>query len=135
VVSVIPRPLYPQGKSPRYSLDRRLGEPQNLSGQHGENSCPYRDSNSKNSVKNLNRSVMENCNDISFQILVHYKSAFYFCISHTDNLPFMSTFISSVNRCPGRDRLLKMSSLSNKLILLVVQISWTTMQDGERILS
>jgi hypothetical protein len=29
-------PLYPRGKSPRYPLDRRLGAPQNQSGQRGE---------------------------------------------------------------------------------------------------
>jgi hypothetical protein len=27
VVNFTPRPLYPQGRSPRYPLDRRLGEP------------------------------------------------------------------------------------------------------------
>jgi len=36
VVSFTPRPLYPQGKSPRYALDRRLGGPQNRSGYGGE---------------------------------------------------------------------------------------------------
>jgi hypothetical protein len=36
VVSFTPRPLYPQGKSPRYSLDRRLGGPQSRSGRGGE---------------------------------------------------------------------------------------------------
>jgi hypothetical protein len=33
VVSFTPRPLYPQGKSPWYPLDRRLGEPQSRSGR------------------------------------------------------------------------------------------------------
>jgi hypothetical protein len=33
VVSFTPRSLYPQGKSPRYPLDRRLGGPQNQSGR------------------------------------------------------------------------------------------------------
>jgi hypothetical protein len=32
-VSFTPRPLYLQGKSPSYPLDRRLGGPQNLSGR------------------------------------------------------------------------------------------------------
>jgi hypothetical protein len=32
VVSFTPLPLYPRGKSPRYPLDRRLGEPQSRSG-------------------------------------------------------------------------------------------------------
>jgi hypothetical protein len=36
VVSFTPRPLYPQGKSPWYPLDRRLGGPQSLSGLGGE---------------------------------------------------------------------------------------------------
>jgi hypothetical protein len=36
VVSFTPRPLYPQGKSPWYPLDRRLGEPQNRSGRGSE---------------------------------------------------------------------------------------------------
>jgi hypothetical protein len=31
-VKFTPRPLYPQGKSPRYPLDRRLGGPQSQSG-------------------------------------------------------------------------------------------------------
>jgi hypothetical protein len=35
-VSFMPRPLYPQGKSPRYPLDRRLGGPQSRSGHGGE---------------------------------------------------------------------------------------------------
>jgi hypothetical protein len=36
VVSLTPRPLYPQGKSPWYPLDRRLGGPQSRSGRGGE---------------------------------------------------------------------------------------------------
>jgi hypothetical protein len=36
VVSFTPWPLYPQGKSPMYPLDRRLGGPQSLSGRGGE---------------------------------------------------------------------------------------------------
>jgi hypothetical protein len=32
-MSFTPRPLYPQGKSPRYPLDRRLGGPQSRSGR------------------------------------------------------------------------------------------------------
>jgi hypothetical protein len=36
VVGFTPRPLYPQGMSPRYQLDRRLGGPQNWSGRSGE---------------------------------------------------------------------------------------------------
>jgi hypothetical protein len=36
VVSFTPRPLYPQGKSPWYPLDRRLGGPQSRSGRDGE---------------------------------------------------------------------------------------------------
>jgi hypothetical protein len=36
VVSFTPRPLYPQGKSPLYPLDRRLGGPQSRSGRGGE---------------------------------------------------------------------------------------------------
>jgi hypothetical protein len=35
VVSFTPRPLYPQGKSPWYPLDRRLGGPQSRSGRGG----------------------------------------------------------------------------------------------------
>jgi hypothetical protein len=35
MVSFTPRPLYPQGKGPRYPLDRRLGGPQSRSG-HGD---------------------------------------------------------------------------------------------------
>jgi hypothetical protein len=36
VVSFTPRALYPQGKSPWYPLDRRLGGPQSWSGCEGE---------------------------------------------------------------------------------------------------
>jgi len=36
VVSFATRPLYPQAKSPRYPLDRRLGGPQGWSGSGGE---------------------------------------------------------------------------------------------------
>jgi hypothetical protein len=36
VFSFTPRPLYPQGKSPWYPLDRRLGGPQSSSGHGGE---------------------------------------------------------------------------------------------------
>jgi hypothetical protein len=36
VVSFTPRPLYPQGKSPWYPLDRRVGGPQRRSGRGGE---------------------------------------------------------------------------------------------------
>jgi hypothetical protein len=36
VVRFMPRPLYPHINSSRYSLDRRLGEPQNWSGRCGE---------------------------------------------------------------------------------------------------
>jgi hypothetical protein len=35
VVSFTPLPLYPQGKSPWYPLDRRLGGPQSRSGRGG----------------------------------------------------------------------------------------------------
>jgi hypothetical protein len=47
VVSFTPRPLYSQGKSLQYPLDRRLGGPKSRSG-HGveeKNFQPYRDSN------------------------------------------------------------------------------------------
>jgi hypothetical protein len=33
-------------KDPRYAMDRRLSESQSRYGRHGENSWPYRDSNS-----------------------------------------------------------------------------------------
>jgi hypothetical protein len=36
VLSFMPRPLYPQGKSPWYPLDRRLGGTQRRSGRGGE---------------------------------------------------------------------------------------------------
>jgi hypothetical protein len=36
LISFTPRPLYPQGKSPWYPLDRRLGGPQSRSGRGGE---------------------------------------------------------------------------------------------------
>jgi hypothetical protein len=40
VVSFTPRPLYSQGKSPWYPLDRRLGGPQSRSGRGGEDKIP-----------------------------------------------------------------------------------------------
>jgi hypothetical protein len=36
IVSFMPRPPYPHGKSPWYLLDRRLGGPQSRSGRSGE---------------------------------------------------------------------------------------------------
>jgi hypothetical protein len=36
VVSFMPQPLYPQGNSPWYPLDRRLGRPQSPSGHDDE---------------------------------------------------------------------------------------------------
>jgi hypothetical protein len=44
VVSFTPRPLYPQGKTPWYPLDRRLGRPQGPSGLSGEdkNYIPFK---------------------------------------------------------------------------------------------
>jgi hypothetical protein len=36
VVSLMPRPLYPRGKSPRYPLNRWLGGPQSRSGRDRE---------------------------------------------------------------------------------------------------
>jgi hypothetical protein len=36
MISFTPRPLYPQGKSSWYALDRRLGWPQSRSGRGGE---------------------------------------------------------------------------------------------------
>jgi hypothetical protein len=47
VVSFTPRPIYSQGKSSWYPLDRRLGGPQSCSGRGGEekNFQPHRESN------------------------------------------------------------------------------------------
>jgi hypothetical protein len=45
VVSFTLLPLYTWGKSPRYPQDRKLDEPLSRSGWRGENSWPYRDSN------------------------------------------------------------------------------------------
>jgi hypothetical protein len=98
-----------------------------------EHSCPYLDSNSNNIVKNLNTTGTENCNDISFQALVYYKNAFYFCIIHTDNLPLMST-IFSVNPCPGRDILLKISHSAMKFLYWVDFLDYSAGTRGKRIL-
>jgi len=42
VVSFTPRPLHPQGKSPKFSLNRRVGGPQSQSerGDKGKYPCP-----------------------------------------------------------------------------------------------
>jgi hypothetical protein len=50
VVSFTPRPLYSQGKSPRYPLDRRLGGPQSRSGRGGEE----KNSNPPPEIEHLN---------------------------------------------------------------------------------
>jgi hypothetical protein len=42
VVSFTPRLLHPQGKSPRYPLDRRLGGPQSRSRRGGEENFQLR---------------------------------------------------------------------------------------------
>jgi hypothetical protein len=49
----MPQLLYPQGKGPRYPLDRRLGRPQSQSGHSGEE---------KNN--NVKRFVIVNVNQI-----------------------------------------------------------------------
>jgi hypothetical protein len=36
VVSFTPRPLYPEGESPRYLLDKRMDGPQSRSGEGGK---------------------------------------------------------------------------------------------------
>jgi len=36
VISLMPRPLYHQGKSPRYPLEKKLGRSQNRSGHGAE---------------------------------------------------------------------------------------------------
>jgi len=53
VVSFTSRPLYPQGKSPRYPLDRRLGgppEPFWTRGGEEKNSLPRRESNPRTPI-------------------------------------------------------------------------------------
>jgi hypothetical protein len=50
VLSFTHRRLYPQGKSPRSPLDRRLGGLQSRSGRREENSSHYQNSNSDPSV-------------------------------------------------------------------------------------
>jgi hypothetical protein len=41
VVSFTPRPFYPQGKSPRYPFDRRLGGAESQSRRRGEEKKPF----------------------------------------------------------------------------------------------
>jgi hypothetical protein len=50
-----PQPLYPQGKSPSYTLDRRLGGPQGRSGRGGEEKIPSprRESNLTTTIAQL----------------------------------------------------------------------------------
>jgi hypothetical protein len=52
VVSFTSRPLYPQEKSPWYTLNRRLGGPQNRSGHGGGEKIPnpYQVSNHQSSI-------------------------------------------------------------------------------------
>jgi hypothetical protein len=52
VVGFPPQPIYPQGKSPFYTLDRRLGGPQSRSGRGGEekNSQPSPGSNPRTPI-------------------------------------------------------------------------------------
>jgi hypothetical protein len=50
VVSFTPLPLYPQGKNTRSSLNKRIAGLQSRCGRRGENSWPYRESNSDPSV-------------------------------------------------------------------------------------
>jgi hypothetical protein len=47
VVSFTPWPLYPQGKSPWYPLDRRQGGPQSRSGHGGEEKSEVENKNKK----------------------------------------------------------------------------------------
>jgi hypothetical protein len=52
MVSFTPQPLYPQGKSPWYPLDRRLDGPQSHSGRGGleKNSQPRWESNPRTPI-------------------------------------------------------------------------------------
>jgi hypothetical protein len=52
VLSFTPLPVYLRGNSPRYSMDRRLSEPQSRSGRYGDVKIlyPTEDSNSDPSV-------------------------------------------------------------------------------------
>jgi hypothetical protein len=52
VVSFTPQPLYPQGKSSRYPLNRRLGEPQSHSGHGGEGKTSHNNNNNNNNNNN-----------------------------------------------------------------------------------
>jgi hypothetical protein len=74
MVSFTPRPLYPQRKSPRYSLDRRTGEPQCRSGQRGEHFQSYRDSNCEPSVVQPVASRYANCAIIRYTVYVIFIS-------------------------------------------------------------
>jgi hypothetical protein len=69
VVSFTPRPLYPQGKSPWYSLDKMLGGPLKPVWMtwRGEKSCPYRDSKSDPSAVRPAASHYTDC-PISIQL-------------------------------------------------------------------
>jgi hypothetical protein len=55
VASFTPRPLYSQGKSPRYPLDKRLGGPKSRSGRCGVEkiTCPCREWNPESSARSI----------------------------------------------------------------------------------
>jgi hypothetical protein len=64
VVSFMPQPLYPRGKSSQYPLDRRLSGPQSQTWRW-ENSWPYRHSDSNPSVIQPLASHYTNCANLA----------------------------------------------------------------------
>jgi hypothetical protein len=97
-----PQPLYPRGKP--YPLDRRFGGPQSRSGRLGENSWPYRDSNSDPSVVLLVVSRYTDC-----AILAHVIK--FCCVSCF--LHLRCFFFSNL-------RLYRVSKAINYIVFLIV---------------
>jgi hypothetical protein len=85
VVSFTPRPLYSQGKSPWYPVDRRLDGPQSLSGRGGEekNSQPLLQ------VETLiNQPVAQRCTTELSRLLCLYDEPFFKTLSKDFELNF-----------------------------------------------
>jgi hypothetical protein len=83
VVSFTTRPLYPQGKTPWYPFNRRLGGPRSRSGRGGEekNTQPRRESNRRTPiVQPLAQSLYR---------LSYHGSSFKYMWSGKDNAPLL----------------------------------------------
>jgi hypothetical protein len=80
MVSFTPRPLYPQGKSPWYPLDRRLGGPQTyVSEIIGDHQCGFHYKRSTMDQISYIRQILEKKwehNGMVHQLFIDFRKAY-----------------------------------------------------------